>query len=48
MSSDAFARLPGGRAALPGRRRADGVRTESVAWGLEQTLQTALDALRTR
>ena len=26
---------------------ADGVRTESVAWGLEQTLQTALQALRT-
>jgi hypothetical protein len=26
---------------------ADGVRTESVAWGLEQTLQTALGALRT-
>jgi hypothetical protein len=25
----------------------DGVRTESVAWGLEQTLQTALQALRT-
>ena len=25
---------------------ADGVRTESVAWGVEQTLQTALDALR--
>jgi hypothetical protein len=24
---------------------ADGVRTESVAWGLEQTLQTALRAL---
>ena len=24
---------------------ADGVRTESVAWGLEQTLQTALQAL---
>jgi hypothetical protein len=26
---------------------ADGVRTESVAWGLEQTLQTALKALPT-
>jgi hypothetical protein len=26
---------------------ADGVRTEGVAWGLEQTLQTALKALRT-
>ena len=26
---------------------ADGVRTESVAWGLEQTLRTALQALRT-
>ena len=26
---------------------ADGVRTESVAWGVEQTLQTALQALRT-
>ena len=24
---------------------ADGVRTESVAWGLEQTLQTALRVL---
>jgi hypothetical protein len=27
---------------------ADGVRTESVAWGLEQTLQTALGVLPTR
>ncbi|HEY5385763.1 MAG TPA: hypothetical protein VIJ56_11060 [Acidimicrobiales bacterium] len=27
---------------------ADGVRTESVAWGLEQTLQTALGALPAR
>jgi hypothetical protein len=27
---------------------ADGVRTESVAWGLEQTLQTALQGLRPR
>ena len=27
---------------------ADGVRTESVAWGLEQTLQTALSALPAR
>ena len=26
---------------------ADGVRTEGVAWGLEQTLQTALKALHT-
>jgi hypothetical protein len=26
---------------------ADGVHTESVAWGLEQTLQTALGALPT-
>ena len=26
---------------------ADGVRTESVAWGLEQTLQAALEALHT-
>jgi len=25
---------------------ADGVRTESVAWGVEQTLQTALEGLR--
>ena len=25
---------------------ADAVRTESVAWGVEQTLQTALAALR--
>ena len=25
---------------------ADAVRTESVAWGLEQTLRTALGALR--
>jgi hypothetical protein len=27
---------------------ADGVRTESVAWGVEQTLQTALQGLRPR
>ncbi len=42
-------RLPGGRAAVPQPSPpSDGVRTESVAWGLEQTLQTALDVLPTR
>ncbi len=48
MSSDAFRDYRVGGPPFLSLAASDGVRTESVAWGLEQTLQTALDALRTR
>ena len=46
MSSDAFGDYRVGGPPFLTVAAADGVRTESVAWGVEQTLQTALDALR--
>ena len=48
MSSDAFRDYRVGGPPFLSLAASDGVRTESVAWGLEQTLQTALDALPTR
>jgi hypothetical protein len=46
MSSDAFRDYRVGGPPFLTVAAADGVRTESVAWGLEQTLQTALGSLR--
>ena len=46
MSSDAFRDYRVGGPPFLTVAAADGVRTESVAWGVEQTLQTALGALR--
>ena len=46
MSIAGLPGLPGGRAPFLTLAAADRVRTESVAWGMEQTLRTALDALR--
>jgi hypothetical protein len=48
MSSQAFRDYRVGGPPFLSVAAADGVRAESVAWGLEQTLQTALDALATR
>jgi len=48
MSSDAFVDYRVGGPPFLSVAAADGVRTESVAWGLEQTLQTALGSLRDR
>ena len=48
MSSDAFRDYRVGGPPFLSLAASDVVRTESVAWGLEQTLQTALDALHTR
>jgi hypothetical protein len=48
MSSDAFRDYRVGGPPFLSLAASDGVCTESVAWGLEQTLQTALDALPTR
>jgi hypothetical protein len=45
MSSEAFRDYRVGGPPFLSLAASDGVRTESVAWGLEQTLQTALDAL---
>jgi hypothetical protein len=47
MSSEAFRDYRVGGPPFLSLAAADGVRTESVAWGLEQTLQTVLDALPT-
>jgi hypothetical protein len=47
MSSEAFRGYRVGGPPFLSLAAADGVRTESVAWGLEQTLRTALDALPT-
>jgi hypothetical protein len=47
MSSDAYRDYRVGGPPFLTVAAADGVRTEGVAWGLEQTLQTALGALRT-
>ncbi len=47
MSSEAFRDYRVGGPPFLTVAAADGVRTESVAWGLEQTLQTALKALHT-
>ena len=47
MSSDAFRDYRVGGPPFLSVAAADGVRTESVAWGLEQTLQTALGVLPT-
>ena len=47
MSSQAFRDYRVGGPPFLTVAAADGVRTESVAWGLEQTLQTALKALHT-
>ena len=47
MSSEAYRDYRVGGPPFLTVAAADGVRTESVAWGLEQTLQTALQALRT-
>ncbi len=46
MSSDAFRDYRVGGPPFLTVAAADGVRTESVAWGLQQTLQTALGSLR--
>ena len=48
MSSQAFRDYRVGGPPFLSVAAADGVRTESVAWGLEQTLRTALGALSTR
>ena len=48
MSSDAFRDYRVGGPPFLSVAAPDGVRTESVAWGLEQTLQTALGVLSTR
>jgi hypothetical protein len=45
MSSEAYRDYRVGGPPFLTVAAADGVRTESVAWGLEQTLQTALGAL---
>ena len=47
MSSDAYRDYLVGGPPFLSVAAADGVRTESVAWGLEQTLQTALGVLPT-
>jgi hypothetical protein len=47
MSSEAYRDYRVGGPPFLTVAAADGVRTESVAWGLEQTLQTALGALLT-
>ncbi len=47
MSSEAFRDYRVGGPPFLTVAASDGVRTESVAWGLEQTLQTALKALHT-
>jgi hypothetical protein len=47
MSSDAFRDYRVGGPPFLTVAASDGVRTESVAWGLEQTLQIALDVLPT-
>jgi len=46
MSSPAFGDYRVGGPPFLSVADADAVRTESVAWGLDQTLRTALDALR--
>jgi hypothetical protein len=46
MSSDAFRDYRVGGPPFLTVAAADGVRTESVAWGLQQTLQAALGSLR--
>ncbi len=46
MSSDAYRDYRVGGPPFLTVAAADGVRTESVAWGLEQTLRTALGSLR--
>ena len=46
MSSPAFGDYRVGGPPFLAVADADAVRTESVAWGLDQTLRTALDALR--
>ena len=48
MSSEAYRDYRVGGPPFLTVAAADGVRTESVAWGLEQTLQTALAALPAR
>ena len=48
MSSGAFRDYLVGGPPFLSLAAAGRVRTESVAWGLEQTLQTALDALPAR
>jgi hypothetical protein len=48
MSSEAYRDYRVGGPPFLAVAAADGVRTESVAWGLEQTLQTALGALPAR
>jgi hypothetical protein len=48
MSSDAFRDYRVNGPPFLSLAASDRVRTESVAWGLEQTLQTALDALPTK
>ena len=47
MSSEAFRDYRVGGPPFLAVAASDGVRTESVAWGLEQTLQIALGVLRT-
>jgi hypothetical protein len=48
MSSEAYRDYRVGGPPFLSVAGADRVRTESVAWGVEQTLRTALDALRDR
>ena len=48
MSSQAYRDYRVGGPPFLSVAAADGVRTESVAWGVEQTLQTALRSLPSR